>query len=84
MHFGRRTRKDSTATIEMSRFFLNGTRLVTSYAAGERETSAALAMLVEHRIEVGDMITHRFPLERTAEAFAAASQQQCMKALVTN
>jgi L-iditol 2-dehydrogenase len=77
-------RKDSTATIEMGRFFLNGTRLVTSYAAGEKETSAALAMLAEHRLEVADMITHRFPLERTAEAFAAASQQQCMKALVTN
>jgi L-iditol 2-dehydrogenase len=77
-------RKDATATIGMGRFFLNGTKLVTSYAASERETAAALAMLSERRIEVADMITHRFPLERTAEAFAAASQQQCMKALVTN
>jgi L-iditol 2-dehydrogenase len=77
-------RKDAVATLEMGHFFLNGTRLVTSYAASERETSAALAMLAEHRINVADMVTHRFPLERTAEAFAAASQQQCMKALVTN
>ena len=77
-------RKDATARLEMARFFLNGTRLVTSYAASERETSAALALLAEHRIEVADMITHRFPLERTADAFAVASQQQCMKALVTN
>jgi L-iditol 2-dehydrogenase len=77
-------RKDATATIGMARFFLNGTRLLTSYAASERETSAALALLAERRIEIADMITHRFPLERTAEAFAAASQQQCMKALVTN
>jgi L-iditol 2-dehydrogenase len=77
-------RKDATARLEMARFFLNGTRLVTSYAASERETSAALALLAEHRIEVADMITHSFPLERTADAFAVASQQQCMKALVTN
>ncbi len=68
----------------MARFFLNGTRLVTSYAASERETAAALALLAERRIGVADMITHRFPLERTADAFAVASQQQCMKALVTN
>lgn len=77
-------RKDAVARLEMARFFLNGTRLVTSYASSERETSAALAILAQRRIEVADMITHRFPLERTADAFEVASQQQCMKALVTN
>jgi threonine dehydrogenase-like Zn-dependent dehydrogenase len=30
------------------------------------------------------MVTHRFPLSRTAEAFATVDQQQCMKALVTD
>jgi L-iditol 2-dehydrogenase len=77
-------RKGATARMELDRFFLKSARLVTSYAASERETSAALALLAERRIEVSDMITHRFPLERTPEAFEAASQQQCMKALITN
>jgi L-iditol 2-dehydrogenase len=77
-------RKDAVARLEMAHFFLNGTRLVTSYAASERETSAALALLADRKIQVADMITHRFPLERTSDAFAVASQQQCMKALVTN
>jgi len=76
-------RKDAVARLEMARLFLNGTRLVTSYAASERDTAAATAMLAERRIEVSEMITHRFPLERSADAFAVASQQQCMKALVT-
>ena len=76
-------RKDASATLGMARFFLNGTTLVTSYASTEKETRAALSMLDERKIEVSDMITHRFPLESSPEAFAVASQQQCMKALVT-
>jgi L-iditol 2-dehydrogenase len=77
-------RKDAVARLEMARFFLNGTRLLTSYASTEKETAAALTLLEARRIEVADMITHRFPLERSADAFAVASQQQCVKALVTD
>ncbi len=77
-------RKDAVARLEMAGFFLNGTRLLTSYASTEKETAAALVMLEARRIEVADMITHRFPLEMSADAFAVASQQQCVKALVTD
>jgi L-iditol 2-dehydrogenase len=76
--------KDATATLALDRTFLKGTTVVTSYASTEKETAAALEMLAERRIEVADMVTHRFPLEKTGDAFAVASQQQCMKALVTN
>ena len=77
-------RKDAVASLGLAHMFLNGTSLLTSYASTERETSAALVMLDRREIDVSDMITHRFPLERSADAFAVASQQQCMKALVTN
>ncbi len=77
-------RRDSVARLEMAAFFLNGTRLVASYASTERETAAALALLVEGKVQVSDMITHRFPLERSADAFAVASEQRCMKALITS
>ncbi len=77
-------RKDAVASLGLAHMFLNGTRIITSYASSEKETSAALRMLDERRIDVSDMITHRFPLERSADAFAVASQQQCMKALVTD
>jgi hypothetical protein len=29
-------------------------------------------------------VTHRFPLAASEQAFAAAAQQHCMKALITN
>ncbi len=76
-------KKDAKATIDIARFFLNGTRLVSSYAASEVETNEALKLLAGGGIVVSDMITHRFPLERSGEAFAIADQQQCMKALIT-
>jgi L-iditol 2-dehydrogenase len=75
-------KKDAKATIDIARLFLNGTRIVTSYAATESETKAALELLAGRKVNVSDMITHRFPLGRSAEAFAIADQQQCMKALI--
>ncbi len=76
-------KKDAKGTIDIARFFLNGTRLVSSYAASETETNEALELLATGRIVVSDMITHRFPLDRSRDAFAIADQQQCMKALIT-
>ncbi len=75
-------KKGATATIDTARLFLSGTRLITSYAAYETETAEAMKLLAEKRIQVSDMITHRFPLERSAEAFAVAAEQRCMKALI--
>ena len=72
----------ATATIDTARLFLNGTRLISSYAAYETETSEAMKLLAEKRIHVSDMITHRFPLEKSEEAFAVAAEQRCMKALI--
>lgn len=75
-------RKGASAKLDAARFFLNGTRLVTSYGAYETETAEAMKLLAEKKVRVSDMITHRFPLERSAEAFAVASEQKCMKALI--
>lgn len=76
-------KKGATATLDIARYFLNGTRLVSSYAASEAETNQAMRMIADGTVVVSDMITHRFPLERSADAFAVADQQRCMKALIT-
>ncbi|MDA4136783.1 MAG: alcohol dehydrogenase catalytic domain-containing protein [Thaumarchaeota archaeon] len=76
-------KKDAKATVDIAHLFLNGTKLVTSYSATEVETAGALKLLAEGTVVVADMVTHRFPLSRTDEAFAVADQQQCMKALIT-
>ena len=75
-------RKGASATLDAARLFLNGTRLLTSYGAYETDTAEAMKLLSEGRVVVKDMITHRFPLERAGEAFAVASEQKCMKALI--
>ncbi len=77
-------KKGATGTIDLAHLFLNGTSVVTSYASSENETRAAMELLADRSISVSDLITHRFPLEAAEQAFAAAAQQQCMKALITD
>jgi L-iditol 2-dehydrogenase len=77
-------KKGATATIDLARLFLNGTAVVTSYASSERETQMATKLLTDRAVSVADLVTHRFPLSQSEQAFATAGQQQCMKALITN
>jgi len=76
-------KRGATGTVDLARLFLNGTSVVTSYASSERETQAATKLLASRSVKVKDLVTHRFPLEESEKAFAAAAQQQCMKALIT-
>jgi L-iditol 2-dehydrogenase len=77
-------KRGATGTIDLARLFLNGTSVVTSYASSERETRAATKLLAGHSISVSELVTHRFPLAETEQAFGAAAQQRCMKALITD
>jgi len=77
-------KKGATGTIDLAQLFLNGTSIVTSYASSERETAAATKLLADGSISVSDLVTHRFPLEQSEEAFAAAADQACMKALIVD
>jgi L-iditol 2-dehydrogenase len=77
-------KRGATGTIDLAHFFLNGTSLVTSYASSENETKEATRLLAEGSISLSGLITHRFTLAESAQAFAAAAQQHCMKALITN
>jgi len=77
-------KRGATGTIDLARLFLNGTSVVTSYASSERETQAATKLLADKALTVTDLITHRFPLSQSEQAFAAAGQQQCMKSLIVD
>jgi threonine dehydrogenase-like Zn-dependent dehydrogenase len=48
---------------------------------GEREYRLALALLAGRRIDAAPLVTHRFPLARIAEAFAAADDKRASGAL---
>jgi L-iditol 2-dehydrogenase len=77
-------KKGATGTVDLAHLFLNGTSVVTSYASSETETQAALRLLAGGSVSVKELVTHRFPLASSEQAFAAAAQQQCMKALITD
>lgn len=58
--------------------------IVPSYSAGPDDMCEALALLAERRIEVADLVTHRFPIERAREAFARAAEPEgSLKVLLT-
>jgi L-iditol 2-dehydrogenase len=58
--------------------------IVPSYSAGPDDMREALALLADRRVEVADLVTHRFPIERAREAFARAAEPEgSLKVLLT-
>jgi L-iditol 2-dehydrogenase len=51
-------------------------QIIPSYSCGPVEMRLALTMLLEGRLPVGDLVTHRFPMERAGEAFERARQPE--------
>ena len=50
-------------------FFRNGATLTTTYAAAPGDLTIALDLIASGRVQIGDMISHRLPLEETALGF---------------
>lgn len=47
-------------------------RFVPSYSCGPDDTREALDLIASGRVPVADLVTHRFPVDRAAQAFARA------------
>jgi L-iditol 2-dehydrogenase len=59
-------------------------QIVPSYSCGPVETKLALTLLSERRVEVADLITHRFPIAQASEAFARAREAEgSLKVMLT-
>ncbi|HTO88237.1 MAG TPA: alcohol dehydrogenase catalytic domain-containing protein [Thermoanaerobaculia bacterium] len=59
-------------------------QIVPSYSCGPVEMRLALTMLSERRLPVGDLVTHRFPVDRASEAFERARQPEgSLKVMLT-
>jgi L-iditol 2-dehydrogenase len=50
--------------------------VVPSYSCGPDDTREALDLLSSRRVAVADLVTHRFPADRAAEAFARAREPE--------
>ncbi len=58
--------------------------VVPSYSCGPDDTAEALERIARRQVRVGDLVSHRFPVERAAEAFARArTLEGAMKVAIT-
>jgi L-iditol 2-dehydrogenase len=64
--------------------FFRELEIQASYSAGPRDTREALDLIAGGAIPAERLVTHRFPLERTEEALAAARSREGVKVIVTS
>ena len=64
-------------------FFRNGATLTTTYAAAPGDLTTALDLIATGRVQVGDMISHRLPLDETALGFRlTAGAAESLKVII--
>jgi len=79
------TQPDQYARFSPHRLFFSEITVVPSYSVSHIETRIALRLISSGKIKVKELITHRFPLSRTLEAFqVAAKNRECLKVVVLN
>jgi L-iditol 2-dehydrogenase len=79
------TQPDQYARLSPHRLFFSEITVVPSYSVSHIETRIALQLIGSGRINAKELITHRFPLSRTADAFqTAAKNKECLKVVVTS
>jgi L-iditol 2-dehydrogenase len=79
------TAPEQTVSISPHKLFFQEIKLVPSYSTSHLETRTALELIRTGRIDAKGLITHRFPLSRTKEAFqTAARNKECLKVVVLN
>lgn len=67
----------------IAEFWKNSISIITSYAASPQDLKEALEMIASKKIKVGDMITHRLPLEKIQEGFnLTAGSGESMKVII--
>jgi L-iditol 2-dehydrogenase len=78
------TPPDEPLAVSPYALYFNEINLVPSYSCGPGDTREALELIRSGVVTADKMVTHRFPIEETAQAFRlAASAQDSLKVLVT-
>lgn len=69
---------------DLQELYLRGVRIVPSYATTEAAIREVHRRLVEGKLVLGDLVSHRFPLAEIEEAFRlAARPEEALKVIVT-
>jgi L-iditol 2-dehydrogenase len=70
-------------TIAPNDLYFRDMNIITSYSCGPTDTADALEIVEEGLVTAEKLVTHRFPIERTAEAFRLTSEaRDSLKSLV--
>lgn len=79
------TQPEDFMRLNLNKLLFSEISLVPSYSTSHVETSIAIKLIQAKKIDVKRMITHRFPLSKTAEALQIASKhKECIKVVVLN
>lgn len=71
-------------TIDPNYLYFNDINIVSSYSCGPDDTREALALIKKGVVSAGRLVTHRFPIEKTEEAFRiVAKAKESLKVLIT-
>jgi L-iditol 2-dehydrogenase len=74
---------ESTLRMSPKELFFSELRIIPSYSTSHVETREALEMMKSAKLRVRDLITHRFRLDETAEAFRTAREgRESLKVIV--
>jgi len=79
------TKAEEQARLSPHRLFFSEITIIPSYSTSHIETRTALQLISSGRIKAKELITHRFPLSQTAQAFRIAAESKiCLKVIVLN
>ncbi len=79
------TAPDEYLQLSPNRLFFSEIKVIPSYSTSHIETRTALKLMSSGKIRAKEIITHRFPLNRIAEAFKTATKnKKCLKVVVQN
>jgi L-iditol 2-dehydrogenase len=65
---------DERLTIDPNELYFKDISIVTSYSCGPTDTAEALEIIKEGTVRAEKLVTHRFPIEKTAEAFRLTAE----------
>ena len=69
---------------DLQDLYLRGVRLIPSYATTEPDLVEVHRLVVDGKLAIGDLVTHRVPLDRIEEAFRLAGRpDEAVKVTVT-
>lgn len=70
-------------TLQPNDLYFKDTNIITSYSCGPTDTADALEIIEEGIVRAEKLVTHRFPIEKTAEAFNLTAQaKDSLKSIV--